>query len=74
MTELYRERRIEISYREEVRRKLDNAKNFLNQTTEQNFFTKYSDFIDEVYAEFRSPGDSEYLSEFGRFLEELWTK
>ena len=57
-----------------MRRKLNNAKDFLNKSTEQKFFTKYSGFIDEVYAEFRSPGDIEYISEFGRFLEELWEK
>ena len=74
MTELNRNRRMEISHREEVRRKLDNAKNFLIQTNEPTFFTKYSDFIDDVYAEFRSPGDSEYLSEFGKFSKELWEK
>ena len=54
--------------------KLENAKEFIKQSAEPEFIMKYSDFVDAVYAEFRSPGDSEYLSEFGRFLEELWAK
>jgi hypothetical protein len=65
---------IQISHEEEMRRKLENAKEFLKQSTEPTFFTKYSDFIDAVYAEFRSPGDIEYIKEFGKFLEELWEK
>ena len=71
MIELYRDRMIQISHEEEMRRKLENAKEFLKQSTEPTFFTKYSDFIDAVYAEFRSPGDAEYIKEFGKFLEEL---
>jgi len=44
---------------------------FIKQTTEPEFLMKYSDFIDAVYEEFRSPGDAEYLNEFGKFLEGL---
>ena len=65
---------MQISHEEEMRRKLENAKEFLKQSTEPTFFTKYSVFIDAVYAEFRSPGDIEYITEFGKFLEELWEK
>ena len=72
MLELYRYRTIQISHKAEMQSKLENAKEFLKQSTESTFFMKYSDFIDAVYAEFRSPGDAEYLKEFGKFLEKLW--
>jgi len=72
MLELYRHRTIQIGHKAEMQSKLENAKKFLKQSTEPGFFMKYSDFIDAVYAEFRSPGDAEYLTKFGKFLEGLW--
>ena len=63
---------IEIGHKAEMLEKLENVTDFIKQSTEPEFLMKYSDFIDAVYEEFRSPGDAEYLNEFGKFLKGLW--
>jgi hypothetical protein len=72
MLDLYRLRRRRVQYEGELQNKLTNAKNFIKQSEDPDFMVKNSDFIDVVYEELRSPGDAQFLNEFGKFLEELW--